>query len=433
MKNIKNYANLDAYTADTNRPTDQNTVSLIKSINVIIRKGVNVVVDTRFSAVGDTIVYDNVDMKMRVVKLGTLVLPLDSRYIIAGTVGDRNEKYIFAVANQYLPSAPWGAPWKVKLSGFSFAAAGNFTLTINSTSTDSIAYTTDDTLTTLAQKMQDAIRAIMTVATWTVTAYANYIVVEQNSYTPNVTSFTCSDAGITANILTGNYQTSTSGLLKNNTNVYRIDGSVSSWAGCIYEQFYSRYSANGNDTTNGGLLDPGVIRESRFNATDNPVLYNYYGTYRKYIAAKMLRYPYSRGVVVDNDGKANTKALSAVMFADHDGASKPAHPAAYACANYGIAGAIGLEAGDWWLPSFQRLYLIMRNVTEGLPGFPLDPLNAGIAAAGGTKIHVNHYPWSSSEYGGSTAFNCHGPNGNMSANSKYYAANVRPVSAFPIL
>ena len=44
MKNINNYANLAAYEADTNRPTDENTVSLIKDINIIKRKGVNVIV-----------------------------------------------------------------------------------------------------------------------------------------------------------------------------------------------------------------------------------------------------------------------------------------------------------------------------------------------------------------------------------------------------
>lgn len=36
----------------------------------------------------------------------------------------------------------------------------------------------------------------------------------------------------------------------------------------------------------------------------------------------------------------------------------------------------------------------------------------------------------SSEYGGNNAFNCNGPNGNMDANNKYNANNVRPVSEF---
>ena len=38
MKNINKYENLAAYEADANRPTDENTVSLIKDINIIKRK-----------------------------------------------------------------------------------------------------------------------------------------------------------------------------------------------------------------------------------------------------------------------------------------------------------------------------------------------------------------------------------------------------------
>jgi hypothetical protein len=433
MKNINNYINLAAYEADANRPTGQNTVSLIKDINIIKRNGVNIITEGRFAGVGDTVVYDTVDLRPKVVKLGTLTLPLPSRYIIVGTVWGRNEKNVFVVSNQYLPSAQWGAPWKVKLSGFSFASAGSFTLTINATQTAAISYTTSDTLTTLAASMQAAIRAVMTIATWTVTAYADYIVVEQNSYTPNVTSFTCSDASITVSILTGNYQTATSGLLNNNTSVFRIDGSVTSWAGANYEKFLAYYSVNGSDTTGGGLLDASVIRESRFNVTDNPVIFNYYGTYRNYIAAKMIRYPYSKGIITDNDGKGNTNKLAAVMFTDHDGTLKAAYPAASSVKNFDIAGAVGFTSGNWWLPTASELYLIMKDITYGLSGFSLDRVNKGIEAAGGTKINVGHYIWTSSEYAGIYAFYYNGGNGSISAFNKINVFNVRPLSAFQIL
>lgn len=433
MKNIRNYTNKAAYDADGTRPTNENTVSLIKDTHVIIRKGINIISEARFAGMGDTVVYDTVDLRPKVVKLGTLMLPLSSRYIVVGTVWRRDEKNIYVCANQYTTSSQWGAPWKAKLSGFSFASAGSFTLTINSTTTAAIAYTTSDTLATLAASMQAAIRAVMTIATWTVTAYAGYIVVEQNSYSPNVTSFTCSDVGITVNILTGNYQTATTGLLNNNTQIFRIDGSVTLWAGNNYEKFLAYYSVNGSDTTGGNLLDAAVIRESRFNATDNPVIFNYYGTYRNYIAAKMVRYPYSKGIITDSNGKSNTQKLAAVIFIDHDGSVKPGHPAAYNASQYKIAGAGVFDVGNWWLPSASELYQIMYSITEGLSGFPLDTLNAGIAAAGGTKINVGHYLWTSSEYGGSNAFYYNGPNGTMNPTFKSNVYSVRPVSAFQIL
>lgn len=433
MKNIKSYANKAAYDADLTRPANQSLVNMIVDTNSIIRKGVNIITEGRYAAEGDTVVYDTVDLRTKVVKLGTLVLPLSSRYIICGTAKMRTEKNVFVVANQNLPSQSWGAPWKVKLSGFSFAAAGSFTLTINSTTTGVISYTTADTLTTLAASMQTAIRAVMTVATWTVTAYSTYIVVEQSSYTPNVTIFTCSDVGITVNILTGNYQTATSGLLTTNANVFRIDGSFSSSAINNPEKGYLYYSVSGTDTTGGQLLDAGIIRESRFNVTDNPILFNAYGTYRNYLSAKMVRYPYSKGIVTDRDGKSNTNALNVVTFIDHDGSTKPAYPAANSAGNFGISGAAGFEAGNWWLPSFQELFLIMKDVTEGLTGISLDKLNTGIASAGGTKINALHYLWSSSEYGDYRAFTYNGANGIMTTYSKNPVFSIRPVSAFQIL
>ena len=435
MKNINNYTNLAAYNADSNRPANQNTVSLIKDTNSILRKGVNVITEVRYAGIGDTVVYDTVDQRPKVVKLDTLILPLSGRYIIVGTVWRRDEKNVYIVANQFTESSKWGSPWRAKLSGFDFSSAGSFTVTINSSTTSEINYTTSDTLTTLAAKIQSAIQAIMTAhpAGWTATAYGNYIVVQQDSYTPNVTNFTCSYAGVTVNILTGNYQTATTGLLKNNTSVFRIDGSVTSWAGCNYEKFLSYYSVNGSDTTNGGLLDASVIKESRFNATDNPILFNYYGTYRNYIAAKMIRYPYSKGIITDYDGKGNTDKLASVMFTDHDNTVKAAYPAAYAAKNFGIAGAQGFTPGSWWLPSAVELYLIMKDVTYELSGFALDKLNKGIEAAGGTKISVGHYIWTSSEYAGHIAFTYYGGYGNIIASSKYNVYIVRPLSAFQIL
>lgn len=429
MKNIRNYETKTAYDADATRPANENTVSLVKDVNIIMRNGANIITEGRFTGIGDTVVYDTVDLRYKVVRLGTLKLPLSTRYIVTGTVWGRNEKNVFMVANQNLAAAQWGAPWKVKLSGFSFASAGSFTLTINSTTTAAISYTTTDTLTTLAASMQTAIRAVMTVATWTVTDYANYIVVEQSSHTPNVTSFTCSNAGITVNILTGNYQTANSGLVSAISSIFRNDGSASSYAGGNLEKYILYYSVSGADTTGGTLLDVAPIRESRFNVTDNPILYNYYGTYRAYMTAKMTRYPYSKGAIIDGNGKSNTDKLS-ILFTDHDATQKPSFPAAYAAKTFSVAGTSGIS---WWLPSVQELYLIMRSVTDGLSGVALDPLNTGLAAAGGTKINVANAFWSSSEHGGINAFIYYGTYGTMHASSKFSSITLRPVSAFQIL
>ena len=277
MKNINKYDNLAAYEADTNRPTDENTVSLIKDKNIIKRKGVNVIVPSIYCEVGDTVIYDTVEEKYKVIKNGTVNRALlSSRYIITAVVVERNNISALIDAGVQVYQQ-WAASYKVKMSGFSFASAGGFTLTINSTTTSAINYATTDTLATLATKMNDAIRAIMTTHPlgWTVTAYADYIVVEQNSYTPNVTIFTCSDTNITVNILTGNYQTAHTGLLSP-SKLYRNDGTAEYYAGANWWKFKQYYSASGEDLTNQTLTSVGVIKESRFNATDNPILFEYY-------------------------------------------------------------------------------------------------------------------------------------------------------------
>ena len=217
MENINTYTDKAAYIADTNRATT-NTVSFVKDGTGNLYNGTNVVVDKQYADVGDSWVYDKNDGKYKVVKLDTLNLAtLPSNYVIGGTVYFSESGLAQVLANVELGNFQWGAPYKVKLSGFDLTTGGNFTITVNTTTTASIAYTTSDTLATLATKIMAALEtAGFTAATgWSATAYSGYIVVQQNWYTPNVTIFTVNDADnkIVREILTGNYQTALSGLL----------------------------------------------------------------------------------------------------------------------------------------------------------------------------------------------------------------------------
>ena len=412
MKNINNYANLAAYEADTNRPTDENTVSLIKDINIIKRKGVNVIVPSIYCSVGDTVVYDTEEEKYKVIKNGTVnIALLSSRYIITGVVVERSNTSALIDAGVQV-SKQWAASYKVKMSGFSFVADGSFTLTINTTTTAAINYTTTDTLATLATKMQDAIRAIMTEHPlgWTVTAYADYIVVEQNSYTPNVTIFTCSDANITVNKLTGNYQTAITGLLSPSTQLYRNDGTVEYYAGANFLKFKQYYSANGDDSVDQTLTSNGVIRESRFNATDNPILFNYYLTYDNYLQAKMVKKSYSKGIIIDKNGQSNTKKLAVVAYTNHDGTASHAYPAADYCNLFERVGTKHLT-GSWWLPSVWEFEQIISKITNGISGVEQDIITKGFIEAGLTPLNVGSHYWLSCEYTSSLAWIYYGGSG----------------------
>ena len=171
MKYIKNYADQAAYDADLTRPANANVVSHIKSIAANLYQQHNIILEADFAGIGDTAVFDTVDLRPKVVKLGSLKLPISGRYIIVGTVYGVDEQWVRVASNvNASASSQWGAPKKMKLSGFNLSASGSFTLTINSSVTPAIEYTSADTLATLAVKMQDAIRAVMTIATWTATA-----------------------------------------------------------------------------------------------------------------------------------------------------------------------------------------------------------------------------------------------------------------------
>ena len=115
MKNINKYDNLAAYEADTNRPTDENTVSLIKDINIIKRKGVNVIVPSIYCSVGDTVVYDTEEGKYKVIKNGTVNRTLlSSRYIITAVVAERSNTSALIDAGVQV-SKQWAASYKVKM------------------------------------------------------------------------------------------------------------------------------------------------------------------------------------------------------------------------------------------------------------------------------------------------------------------------------
>ena len=419
MKYINKYQNKGEYDSD-NRP-NESTVNLIKDDKIMF-DGVNVVLDKKHSSIGDTVVYDTEEETIKVIK--SVKLPLPSKFVIVGTVYGRDERTVKVVANQYAATAKWGAPWIVKLSNFQ----GDFTIKVNNSETGVIEFTS---LPDLAVRIAAAITALG-FTRWTATAYDGYIVVQQDYYTPNVTSFTVSDPAVSVEVLTGNYQTTTSGLLNYSTRLFRIDKTVSSWAGCNYYKFLEYYTVSGSDTTGNSLTSTVVIKMSRFNIQDNPLLVERFETYENYIANKMILFPYSKGIITDSDGKRNTGLLSAVRFTDHGGGEKPAFPAAYNASQYTV-GVPGFSEGDWWLPSAPEMYILLKDLTTGMSGMVDDILNAGIRAAGGAVISVATHRWTSSEYSGYNGWYYNGTRGNIRTDSKFNVYSVRPVSAFQII
>lgn len=443
MKYINNYANKAAYAADSNRPTTKSAVSNVSDGTGVIYDGKNVLVEKASAGIGDICVYDTAVSDVRFIKLDTYnAATLPASITVIGVVYYRTENRVNIVSKNNQASARWAEGYKVKLSGFDFVNGGSFTITVNSTTTAAIVYTNADTLTTIASAIATALANVGFGSDkgWAATAdnVNNCIAIMRHYSSPAINTFSATDvaAKVVAAIITPkDYQCTTTGLLTVYGNIIRKDLGSSWYAGANFEKFYNYYYTNGSTTTNQALqaADP-IIKFAVFNATDNPILFNYYGAgesgYLAYIKDKMLKYPCAKGCIIDDDGKSNTAKLSAVTYTDIDGSTKPAYPASSNAKNFGIIlnGYItGFEAGNWWLPSMREMYLLIKNAQLN----NLDAVNKSLTAIGGDKVLASgYYPWASTEGSGMGAWFYYGNNGSVYNSNKYLINNVRAVSAF---
>lgn len=441
-KYINNYANKAAYTADSKRTTTKSAVSNIADGTGVVFEGKNVLVDKPAAGIGDIAVYNTAVSAVQFIKFGTYSsATLPASITILGVVYYRTENRVNIVSKNNQTYARWAEGYKVKLSGFDFVNGGSFAITVNSTTTSAITYTNADTLTTIATAIAAALtKSGFTSATgWAATAdnANNCVTVIRHYYAPVVNTFTIADAAskVVATIITQkDYQCALTGLLTAYSNITKVDGSVSSWAGANYPKFYSYYYANGGTNINEALKSGNVVKYAVFNATDNPILISYYGEgesgYAAYIKDKMLRYPYYKGSIIDDDGQKNTNLLAPVMYTDVDGISKPAYPAAYNAKQYGLAVngyTTGFETGSWWLPSVREMYLLIKDALLDNS----DIVNKTLTAIGGDKVLASgYYPWTSTEFSSYYAWNYDGISGYMGTISKFNARYVRAVTAF---
>lgn len=435
MKNINLYNNTAAYTADTNRPTGESAVSLIGDGTGVKFDGKNVL--TLSPAVGDIVVWDSVNSVKKYLKYGTYnAATLPAGITIIGVVYNRTGNTIRVVSKNNAASAPYAAPLKVKIIGFDFVSGGTFTITVNSTTTTSVVYITTDTLATVATSIASVLNTagFTSALGWAVVADGvnNCILVTRSWHTPTISTFTITDAAskVSATKIAVDKQTVLSELLTPYPGIYRNNG-VLSWAGVNYEKFYQKFYTDGDAVTAQTVGASSIVKYSVYNMTDNPLLVNAYGSgeagYANYIRAKMVRYPYSKGGIIDDDGKNNTAKLITSTYIDVDGTTKPYYIAAYNAAMYS---APGMPAGSWWLPANREMNLLIKDVKLN----NTDKVNMSLAAIGGDYVAAGgYYPWCSTEYCSNIAWLYDGNHGTLSLNGKHGSYRVRPVTAFPIL
>ena len=398
MSQVNKYADKAGYTADKNRKDTQSAVSYVEDDGEVIYDGVNVVVDRDAADAGDLAVFDKTDGTLKFVKGATLLYDrLPPELVPMAVVYGRRGERVRIVALQHLGFYKWAVAYEVKLSGFDLSAGGNFTLTVDNTSSE-FTYPRGATLASIAAQ----INADTTIAgySWKATASDAIaaIVMECNTSAENYKKISASGCTLTKHAEYVDYQTTTAIIPQKTTvNVRRRNGVDSQLAGCDNDAFLEYYRENG---TTGTDILPGsstIIRESVFTQTDNPALFAAYPTYRDYLFGEHLaEYPSAYEAFLQ-DGKDNTAILAGKTKTDFYGKTVPCYPAAAAAAAYGmqVAGmTTGLEAGAWWLPSAEELWLMAKGLIFAQP---YDPVNRTLSVSG-KVIAKTDYMASSTEY-----------------------------------
>jgi hypothetical protein len=408
MKYLNNYADEAAYNADT-RPTDSSTVSNIETVGVRY-DGKNVFVPKESADVGDIVVVDNGEL--RYIKLDTYDASLITVEPI-GVVYYRTDTEIRVIYKDSLGNAQWAAPFRAKVEGFDLVNGGTHTITVNS-STYPFTYSAGATLADVSSAI---LASLPTDAGWSVETKNGYIVIQRSYYTPAINSFDVSD--LTATILNEDRQARLTGFLTAYANWTRENGYSHTYAGANFERFLQYYSASGSDATGVDESVSSVIKESVFNATDNPLLVEKYGTYENYILDNLVKMPYSKNAIADNDGKSNTEKLISYTYIDDDGVEKPCFPAAHA------ASSVSAGNVNWWLPSAEEMAVLVRGVKLNYS----DPLSRSLYKIG-SRFAITSSHWTSSERYSNTSCIYYGLNGYMHILNKNYSYVVRAVSAF---
>lgn len=447
MSQVNIYSDRAAYASDTERLPTKSAVSLIESDNEIIYDGVNVVVGKEAADIGDCAVYDKTAGAIRFVKGETLsaaLLPA-SLVPLAVVYARHGDKVLIVSLENASTSIRWAHSYEVALSGFDLSAGGTIVLTLGSGSSAgdvSITYAAGATLADVAAAINAALKGGTTDFSvepnggWAATAAENLVVLSSNTnVAASAKIAVVSGCQIARTPEDVNYQTTLTGVLIEAGSEYvrRNNGINSPYAGLNPERFMQYYSGKGVDAEG---IKPGseiIIRESAFTEAANPELVAAYPTYRDYLFGEhMIEYPSAYGAM-NRDGKTNTAKIGGMRFVDIRGNSAPCYPAAAAALDYGVAvegETTGLEAGSWWLPSVDEVYLLMRDRAVTAADRESDPINRTLSGLGKTTFYAyGSYFWSSFEYNSNGAFCYHGNAGCVYPFFRYYTFEVRPVSA----
>ena len=443
MSQINKYADKAAYEADAARLKTLSSESYIENDGELIYDGVNTVIRKSAAGVGDLVVFDKTDSTLKFIKGDTLVTEKIPPQLIPVAVvyarqGDR--VLIVSLEHATVGSQRWAYSYEVALSGFDLAAGGTAVLSFGQgiyAMELPITYAAGASLADIAAQI-NANATVKYTYGWTasVDEATARIIVSSNTWHPDFAIIkVVSGCQITRPPEDVNYQTTLTGVLIEGATdpVRRKNGVDASLAGCNPEEFLRYYSANGSEKTGQQPGSGEIIRESAFTEEANPALVAAYPTYRDYLFGEhLLQYPAAYGALL-RDGKTDTHLIGRLTFEDIYGKTQYRYPAAAAALDYGITvegATTGLEAGAWWLPSVDEIYLLMHDRVLTAADVEKDPVNRTLSRLGKATCYGSNTTFRTScEHNYALAFVYNGYTGNLNGNYKYNTYFVRTVSA----
>lgn len=443
MSQINKYADKAAYEADAARLKTLSSESYIENDGELIYDGMNTVIRKSAAGVGDLVVFDKTDSTLKFIKGDTLVTEKIPPQLIPVAVvyarqGDR--VLIVSLENATVGSQRWAYSYEVALSGFDLAAGGTAVLSFGQgiyAMELPITYAAGASLADIAAQI-NANATVKSTYGWTasVDEATARIIVSSNTWHPDFAIIkVVSGCQITRPPEDVNYQTTLTGVLIEGATdpVRRKNGVDASLAGCNPEEFLRYYSANGSEKPGQQPGSGEIIRESAFTEEANPALVAAYPTYRDYLFGEhLLQYPAAYGALL-RDGKTDTHLIGRLTFEDIYGKTQYRYPAAAAALDYGITvegATTGLEAGAWWLPSVDEIYLLMHDRVLTAADVEKDPVNRTLSRLGKATCYGSNTTFRTScEHNYALAFVYNGYTGNLNGNYKYNTYFVRTVSA----
>lgn len=438
MSQVNKYANKAGYTADKNRKDTQSAVSYIEDDGALIYDGVNVVVDKPAAGVGDLVVFDKTDSTLKFIKGDTLVTEKIPPQLIPVAVvyARQGERVLIVSLRNAASSVCWAYSYEVALSGFELSAGGTFTLRIYNTD-HAFTYAPGATLADIAAQI-NADEKIKNTYGWTasVDEAGARIVMSINTWSTIEGHKKISATGctLTRRAVDVDYQS----ILILDTGeaeyyIRRKNGAKGTAAGGVLDQFAEYYSERGQKATGQKPGSDIIIQESVFTEVDNPDLVAVYPTYKDYLFAEhMVQYPTAFGTMLQ-DGKINTNLIGRLTFEDIYGKTQYRYPAAAAALDFGITVegmTTGLEAGAWWLPSSEEVYLLMHDRVRFVADVEKDPVNRTLLRLKATMCYgYNYHVHTSCEMQESYIYIYNGRAGYLGYTGKCYKFSSRPVCA----